>query len=382
MYFANLGSSLYQRFKHTAEPTDISDAISFQQKAVQLSPEGNLHKPAYLANLGHSFLSQFRHTSELTDIHMAISKFSLAASSSSGSPSIRLNAAKNWIKLSQEYDPQQPLEAHQATIHLISHVAGLEQTIEKHHNNLIDISTLSTSAAAVAFASGKTSLALKWLEQGRCLVWNQINDLRTSLDILQTYNPKIANELMSVAQSLENAASRTESSISIAEPGISSLQDETASHVKLAQRWDQLLAKVRNIPDFEDFLQPPSSSSLLQNLPTSGIVIVINIHQDRCDALALRSNMEPLHIPLPEFSYKKAESLRNDLKDRLWAAGFRMRESQPDDPRGGHLYKAPAHGTSLKQILSTLWNFVVRPILNGLGYFVSILTNSSVIICS
>ena len=34
-------------------------------------------------------------------------------------------------------------------------------------------------------------------------------------------------------------------------------------HVKLAKRWDQLLAKVHSIPDFEDFLQPPSSSSLL-----------------------------------------------------------------------------------------------------------------------
>lgn len=82
--------------------------------------------------------------------------------------------------------------------------------------------------------------------------------------------------------------------------------------------------------------------------------------------------MEPLHIPLPEFSYKKAESLRNDLKNRLWAAGLRMRESKPDDPRGGHLYIGPAHGTSVKQILSILWTFVVKPILNGLGYFVSI----------
>ena len=153
----------------------------------------------------------------------------------------------------------------------------------------------------------------------------------------------------------------------------SSLQDEMATYAKLAQRWDQLLAKVHNIPDFKDFLRPPSSSSLLRNLPNYGIVIVINIHQDRCDALALRSGIELLHIPLPEFSYNKADNLHNDLKTHLWASGFRMRESKPDDPRGIRPASL-ARSTSLQPILATLWMFVVKPILNGLGYSVSVLT--------
>ena len=184
---------------------------------------------------------------------------------------------------------------------------------------------------------------------------------------------------MSVLRALENAGSRAESLISIAEASMvqkSSLQDQMAIHAKLAQRWDQLLAKVRNIPNFEDFLRPPSSSSLLQNLPNSGTVIVINVHQDRCDALALISGIKPLHIALPEFSYNKADNLRTELKIRLLAAGSRMPESKPDDPRGIRRL-GPGHGISLQQILATLWISVVKPILNGLGYSVSILTNSS-----
>ena len=378
-YLANLGSALQRRFSRTGELIDIYEAISFLQKAVQLTPKSHPDMSSFLISLGWSHHEQFTYTADIADIHMAISNLSLAANIIPGSPSVRLNAAKGWMELSKKYDETQLLDAHRTSIHLISRIAGLEQTIEKRHNNLIEISTLSTSAAAVAFASGETGLALEWLEQGRCLVWSQLNDLRTPFDTLQSYDPEIANELMSVSRALENAGNRAEPSISIVESSMlqkSSLQDEMATQARLAQRWDQLLAKVRNIPDFEDFLRPPSSSYLLRNLPNSGIVIVINIHRDRCDALALRSGIEPLHIALPEFSYNKADNLRTDMKNRLLAAGFRMRESKPDDPRGTRPL-GPGHGTSLQQILATLWILVVKPILNGLGYSVSILTNSS-----
>jgi hypothetical protein len=53
--------------------TDISEAISFQQKAVQLTPEGHADMPGHLNNLGNSFQSRFEHTGDLTDISEAIS---------------------------------------------------------------------------------------------------------------------------------------------------------------------------------------------------------------------------------------------------------------------------------------------------------------------
>jgi hypothetical protein len=51
----NLGISFQSRFEHTGDLTDISEAISFQQKAVQLTPEGHADMPAHLNNLGISF---------------------------------------------------------------------------------------------------------------------------------------------------------------------------------------------------------------------------------------------------------------------------------------------------------------------------------------
>jgi hypothetical protein len=120
---------------------------------------------------------------------------------------------------------------------------------------------------------------------------------------------------------------------------------------------------------FEDFLRPASCSTLLKHLPDSGPVVVINIHKDRSDALALLSGAKkPLHIALHEFSYEKADKLHHDLKDHLFNSGVRMHGSEPDT-RGLH-YKSPA---VIKDILAQLWTFLVKPILNALGYSVSTL---------
>ena len=147
------------------------------------------------------------------------------------------------------------------------------------------------------------------------------------------------------------------------------IQDEANAHIKLAKEWDQLLTKVRAIPTFEDFLRPVSCSTLLKHLLDSGPVVVINIHKDRSDALALLSGAKkPIHIALHEFSYKKADKLHQDLKGHLFNSGACMHGSEPDTH--GLDYKSPA---VIKDILAQLWTFVVKPILNALGYSVSIL---------
>jgi ssDNA-specific exonuclease RecJ len=55
----NLGNSFRIRFEHTGDLADISEAISSQQKAVQLTPEGHADMPVHLNNLGNLFLHRF-----------------------------------------------------------------------------------------------------------------------------------------------------------------------------------------------------------------------------------------------------------------------------------------------------------------------------------
>ncbi|KAF8157266.1 CHAT domain-containing protein [Crassisporium funariophilum] len=366
----NLGRSLLRRFESTDDPTDVSKAIAAHKKAVDLTPEGHANMPALLTNLGDSVLHRFKQTGDLTDVHTAISNYRLAASCSSGPPSERLHAAQNWATCSKAFDSSQTLDAYSLAIQLVSQVAGLEQTIQKRHMSLAEISDISTAAAATAFACGRYEMALEWLEQGRCLVWNQLNDLRNPLDDLRAHDPRMANELMRISKALEISGSRTDPpSLGEGKSMVQkiSLQQAASTHVKLAQERDQLLTRIRSIPKFNAFLRPPQAANLLQHLPTTGPVIVINVHEDRCDALALLSgNDAPLHIPLENLTYKQADGLRIKLRSYISSLDVRAREVSN---RAGMPYSVNRRaGSVMQDVLGELWECVVQPILNSLGF--------------
>ena len=67
--------------------------------------------------------------------------------------------------------------------------------------------------------------------------------------------------MLRVSRALENAGSRGDLVARFQGEATMehkmSLQDQANTHVKLAQEWNELLTKIRTIPEFEDFLQPP-----------------------------------------------------------------------------------------------------------------------------
>ena len=69
-------------------------------------------------------------------------------------------------------------------------------------------------------------------------------------------DPALASHFVNVSRALENSGSRAESNIGT-EASMTqkmSLQDEVNTHVKLARERDELLEKIRAMPDFLDFL--------------------------------------------------------------------------------------------------------------------------------
>ncbi|KAF8159777.1 TPR-like protein [Crassisporium funariophilum] len=363
----SLGNSFLQRYESQRNLTDIEKAISAHQQAVDLTPDGHALKAGWLTSLGNSFVRRSGYTDE-ADLQAATSQYRLAATCTTGSPSLRIKAARKWGLLCHQLDPSQSLDAHRVAVGLIPLVAGMEQIIQRRHANLVDISDISTTAAAAAISLGEHATALEWLEQGRCLVWNQLNNLRTPLDELRVHDAGLANELLRVSRALESAGSKGGSVMYDASMSQRiTLQDEVIAHVKLSKTWDELLGKVRKIPEFEGFLRPVQYSDLAKHVPQSGAIVVINVHQDRCDALALiRGADSPIHVPLSKFSYKLAENLRGRLNGYLSSHGVRMREAEPDTR--GIRYAAESRGLGvIQEILAELWTRVVKPILDALA---------------
>ena len=368
---SNLGNSFLRRFESTGNLVDIASAISAHEKAVQLTPNGHAYIPSLRNSLGRTFSCRFQHTGDILDINEAISNFQQSATYGSGSPSARLTAARSWAALSLYHNPAESLHAYAVVIGLLSQIAGMDRTIQQRHSTLIDISNLTAAAASAAFAQEEVGMALEWLEQGRCLVWSQINQLRSPVDELRAHNKLLADRFLDVSRALESSSSRQQSPF-LATSGTMlqriALEDETQTHIKYAQEWGQLLDEIRNIPGFYDFLRPRRASSILNDLPQDGAVIVINVHENRCDALAMISDCEPLHIPLHSLTHHKASTLRDQLRTHLSHNGYRMR----NDDRGPREVPDPEATSKVQEVLQELWLCVVKPILDGLAYSVSL----------
>jgi hypothetical protein len=73
MYFLNLSISQHTHFERLGELADLENAISNAQKAVELTDDGHPDKPMYLSNFGISQQTHFEHLGELADLENAVS---------------------------------------------------------------------------------------------------------------------------------------------------------------------------------------------------------------------------------------------------------------------------------------------------------------------
>ena len=217
-------------------------------------------------------------------------------------------------------------------------------------------------------------MAVEWLEQGRCVVWTQLNRLRTPLEDLRVANPDLFDRLSRVSRVLEQAGSREVLRLLLGlettqVENRSSLEDQAGHHIRLATKWDKLLEDVRRIPEFRDFLRPRQFSSIVKHLPSEGPVILINVHDSRCDALVLFADRnEPVHIPLKKISYKRAEELKDSLLTYLSANGSRMRhESRAIRFQVNQTVRRDI----VRHVLDVLWTSVTKPIFDAIGFSAS-----------
>ncbi|KAF6747915.1 CHAT domain-containing protein [Ephemerocybe angulata] len=361
----DLGDLFLDRFRQTGCQSDVEDAVSTHQKVVQLTPHGHPDYPSRMNALGCALLARRVSCNGIhNDLDQSIACFKAAATCTFGPPHSRLSAAKYWAGTVLGYYPEslEIMTAFDVALGIVALIAGLEQTVQDRYTQLQDAADLALDAASIAFSQGRADKALDWLEEGGCLVWNQLNHLRSPLEILRTQNAELAQRIAEVSRKLENAGRSRVLYFDMPLAEKIGVEEETRNHLKLAREWDELLKMARAIPGFETFLKP--SSVLLRHLPESGPIVVINAHRSRCDAIALLAGAdEPIHIPLPNFTPDKAnwclETLRTVLK---------RRHLGPDSSRGIRPIAAAPKSHCLGIILRGLWDGVVKPILDALGF--------------
>ncbi|KAG8795379.1 hypothetical protein FRC12_015205 [Ceratobasidium sp. 428] len=397
----NLGGAYTALFKQQGELEHALMATSCFTQAVTLTPDSHPAKPSYLDNLGLAYQLLFNRTGELQHIHLAIdchaqavaltsegdpsgaqrltclgcsyrllfttshkpeyvAKSKLysqcAALSPTGIPMDRLIGAIFWARLSKP-DGSDALEAYSQCMLRLPEAVWLGTSVRRRFECLTpDIQGVISEAAAVAILASRYDLAVEWLEQGRCLVWSQILQLRTPLDEIHVSHPELANELRRLSSRLENTGSFAQDYMaSNTHEGLSQNDSYMRSH--LANERDKLIDEIRLKPGFDDFLRPSKASTIISHVQ-HGATVILAVHELRCDAIIIESDAHDIaHVPLPDFSRQKAEVLRQELVLCLKSQGIARGVKKGDRPLQA----------SFENVLATLWSNVVKPVLDHLN---------------
>ena len=197
--------------------------------------------------------------------------------------------------------------------------------------DILTIGYAVADAAAAAIHFGKFGLALEWLEQGRSIVWGQMLQLRTPLDVLRQHHPDEADELELVSRALDSASitSSLDHSSSSSDSTSQSLEMVAQAHRRRAKEYDHILARIRNFPGFSDFLRPKKSISLC-SAAICGPVIVVNASSIRCDALILLPHSSQVsHVPLPALHISAVQGMQLQLAGSTRGANMIERHYAP-----------------------------------------------------
>ncbi|GAB1528406.1 hypothetical protein RhiTH_011600 [Rhizoctonia solani] len=348
--YADLGAAYGDRFQRLGTPSDLEKAIKCQDRVLSLTRNG--HSELSLRHFNRAILlhNKYRRTGNRSDLDNSLGSFRNSSDLSNGATRDVFNNALRWTELASKYSYLEPVEAFRTTLELLDQFIWLGAATKEQQ--LLDLSVaegLAAQAASAAILSLEFNKALEWLEHVRRAVWNRRLMLRSPLDNLASSRPDLAARLESITQQLHRASSESPESRSV----------PPEHRHRLITEYIDLIAHIRDLPGFGDFLLPTKVKDLLR-AARNGPVVVINCHETRCDALLiLPGNNRISHVALPNFTEQKARNARSEVEAWLRRGPIPERKVrrplQETDPAMG-------------LVLSNLWYDAVKPVLNYLGY--------------
>ena len=236
--------------------------------------------------LGFALRARYSASGDTVALAEARTCFTGAAATSTARAAVRINGYRMVAALSHEPggDPGEGLAAVEAAIGLLPQVASRAQVRADREHSLGGLSALAGEAAAAAAAAGRPDRGVELLEQTRGVLVADTLDARSSdLTRLRAAQPGLGAEFAELRARID----------ALDQPAMAAPRESSGQEVDLSRArqqvyvaWDDLLARIRAVPGFETFLQPPTIGQLAAHA-TDGPVIFVCASAARCDALIL-----------------------------------------------------------------------------------------------
>ncbi|WP_433732673.1 CHAT domain-containing protein [Nocardia sp. CA-129566] len=330
---SNLSNMWLSEFHRGGQDTALDRAIAYMGRAVRSDPVPAAMRAGYYRQHGKLLLLQHDRTADPGALRAAGRAFARATDEASGPLSIVL-AASEWSATAARLDDwPQAKRAAELAMTLIPQVTSRRLARADREHGLVQLAGVAADAAACALQLGDPQLALRWLEQGRGVLMSQALESGGDLGRLREQHPTLAQQLAEATDTID-----------------SDEEDSDERHARAALRED-ILAEIRTLPGFGEFLQPPSLTEL-HACAAVGPVVLINLSRHRCDALIVRRD-DLITVALTKLTLDDADRQARRFQAALAAACV----PGPSELDGHRM---------VTEILQWLWDTVTGPILDQL----------------
>jgi CHAT domain-containing protein len=333
------------------------------EEAVRSDPDSYA---SYAAELGHVLLlhATLRKSRRVQD--EAASCFRTTALSESTPPDLRLSAARRWgLVLAVTQDWSGATDAYALAIDLLPQLAPRSLRRVDQEHGLSTVSGLAADAAACAVRAGRPMDAVRLFEDGRGVLWAQELEERDESTRLREREPDLANRFERLRELLGHSGTDMVPGPTLTESfGWRAVSDPPTpgaaadARRRLIDDWRAVLAEIRALPGFADFLNGPEQRGMPLHPGVDGPVALLSASTHGGSALLLHPDGHVDPLPLP---------LLTDRATSEKASAFLLALEVLHQPDVSLRDQKTAQDT-VRATLAWLWTAVVAPVLDRLGF--------------
>ena len=369
-YLGNLATSLQTLYKHTGRRHVLMEGVEYARAAVAAAPEDRPDRASLVHNLGLALQTLFELTGRRSVLAEARCCHLQAAHLAAGETYIRIQAYRQFAHLALRAGLiQEALPAIEAAIDLAETLAPGTLTRNDRAFQLGRLDNLPGEAATVALAAGEPARAVELLERTRGILAADTVGIRgPDQTRLRASAPDLADELERMRDRLDildHPHRALDPALGAGDTRLGAAQDVSNADRHLAGERAEahaarrlLLERIRSLPGFADFLQPPSAAALAAQAREGPIIFVIAGHT-RSAALILTDGPDPVQtVPLTGLTHADAYANANRLLNARRSVGFRERDATSGAPGQ----------SAILAVLAWLWDTIAEPVLTHLGH--------------
>jgi hypothetical protein len=352
---SNLVGGLCVLFEQTGEPALLWGAVRAGRAAVAATGDDHPDLAGRLTNLGGALRLLFERTGEQGLLHESQKCWADAATLVSARVGVRVAAARWAADVAlMAGDATHALAMAELATELLGLMTPRRLHRDDRQHQAVRLSGLAATVATAAIAAGQPQRAVELLEQVRGRLITDTLDTRSDLNELHRHAPDLAVEFSTLREAID--AFDHQSTLRPAPQDWAGITPEHEHHLIQRQhqldQWDDLLGRIREIPELATFLLPLTLQQL-SRAAANGPVVYVIVHSHACHAVVLREKPHELDvIPLPGLSPADAATNAN----RIRAA------------HSAHIRDRAAAQEQILQTLAWTWDSIAGPVLTHLGY--------------